>query len=100
MQGKNNFAKKTDDLGFGYKGSYTDKKTNEKVGYLKILARPELIAKLPVNANGYVEISAFPMNAKNRTEKTPDIVLKPTISKKPAATASVASAGSGNALPF
>jgi len=100
-----NGQKRQDDLGFGYKSEYTDKRTNQNVVYIKVLIKAEQLAKLHVNQRGYIELSIFPMTGLKKSAKSPDVVVKPTLSRKNGAAAGVSSTANagkvaGNALPF
>jgi hypothetical protein len=92
--------KLTPDLGFGYKGEYKDKQTGEPRGYVKLLIRESEIAKLTANEKGFFEVTLFPTTGPKKSDKTPDVTLKPTIkkAKKDNVTAEATNAASG--LPF
>lgn len=72
-----NTAKKTPDLGIGYKASYTDKEGNEQ-GYIKLLIRSEQLANLEADDRGMIKISVFPSLSKKK-ETDPDLVVKPAL---------------------
>lgn len=81
----NTDKKLVEDIGIGYKSSYKDKKTGEDVGYLKLYIRPALFNALEVNERGVVELTAFSLTGPKKSEKSPDIVIKPTLKRKASA---------------
>ena len=91
------------DLGFGYRKSYDDKKTGAKVGYLKISLRPEMLSTLQAGKNGLIDLVIFSNTGPKKSEKSPDVTVKPaTVSKgtNNAAQASAPVATSTSEFPF
>jgi UDP-N-acetylenolpyruvoylglucosamine reductase len=70
------------DLGFGYRKSYKDKKTGADVSYLKIALRPEQLADVQASANGLIELVVFSNSGPKKSEKSPDVTVKPAAAKK------------------
>ena len=91
----NNTAKKTPDLGIGYKGTYTDKEGNEQ-GYIKLLIRAEQLANVEADEKGMIKITVFPSLSKKK-ETDPDVVVKPALSKSKPASATQTNSGAQNA---
>lgn len=92
----------TPDVGVGYKASYKDKQSGANVSYLKIYIRPDELAKLTVGQNGMVALTGF-INTNKKSEKAPDMVLKPATTKstrKDAPSASNSQASSSESFPF
>lgn len=85
------------DLGLGYKASYTDKKTGEAKNYLRLYIRADQLAEVKANDKGMVVITAFPFTGK-KSEKSPDIILKPATTSSPKARAQNVSKPSNNSI--
>lgn len=93
----------TKDLGFGYKKSYKDKKTGKDVGYLKLAIRPEILSDLEPSSNGLIELVVFSNTGPKKSDKSPDVTVKPANAKKVdnAASNSQAAAGTSTTeFPF
>ncbi len=91
------------DLGFGYKKSYKDKKTGKDTGYLKLSIRPEILADIAPSANGLIELVVFSNTSPKKSDKSPDVTVKPAVVKKAenaAPTQNSAGTNSSTDFPF
>lgn len=90
------------DVGLGYKSTYKDKNGSEQT-YLSVMIREEQLAELTPE-NGVYKLSIFPNLGEKKNPKSPDFVVKASLSKKkPVAVAqgraNVAATGT-NKFPF
>jgi|GEM_PF-3062678 len=90
-----NTAKKTPDLGIGYKGTYTDKEGKEQE-YIKLLIRAEQLANVEADEKGMIKLSVFPSLSKKK-QTDPDLVIKPALSKAKSGSAVAQTNGVQNA---
>jgi len=94
-----NTTKREPDVGIGYKATYKDKKSGQEKGYLKLSLRADQLSALPVSDNGFIALTVFTMDVppEKRKDKTPDVVVKKSITK--AQKAETTSGNIGN-IPF
>lgn len=68
------------DVGLGYKSTYKDKNGSEQ-SYLSVMIREEQLAELTPE-NGVYKLSIFPNLGEKKNPKSPDFVVKASLSRK------------------